>query len=284
MKERMIKTMSMLKKIASLFFEETQEDIIVEDELEDIKIREKVHETEQFKKAIIKPEVEEAKNEKEVLKKTASARLQSQKKQSTQITPVEAIDKQTEKKFISIDLESKYPKTERKKRDFGISTKDDKGTNYAAVISPIFGSNNADEEEVEQEHHVLTMAKWPNPLGTVISPYYGVSELAEFEAQAHEAMEEKGRIRRLAKANNQKNVTEMQPKPTSSKKKSMSLIDEDESNIIGIFEEEEEDINCISLDDLIMENENEESEDDVMQISLFGGSTKIKESEKANEK
>ena len=50
------------------------------------------------------------------------------------------------------------------------------------------------------------------------------------------------------------------------------------------IELDETDLDSIPLDDLIVDNDTEEDEEDMMQISLFGDSTPIKESDNENKK
>ena len=237
--------MSIWKKFASLLFEETDADVIAEDELEDISFPEE--ETIKYKKPVYSPKPQEQ----PVVEKREPESI---------ITPVKE-----EKKFVSIEIGDEEPKqrehsaatsTNVKARSVRGNVERVEKSDYevSPVISPIFGSREEQGKTMASSIRNMTLPKpkKPNPLGTVISPYYGLGELEEFKAEAQEEIELKEKIR------HEEPVIE-----------NMDMV------------EEEEDINSLSLDDLIMDNDVEEDEDDLMQISLFGESTPLRDSDTA---
>lgn len=235
--------MSVLKKIASLLFEETEAEVLAEDELEPIEIKEKpkpmademtAHETHhaESKRPVEKP----------VYRDTATIKPQEE-----------------EKKFVSINLEEK-PKVKpvekvveplRKKHVKQEYKEEKREFEFSPVISPIFGSKEESTKPKKKSVIVaMSRTKKKNPLGTIISPYYGVGELEEFEAEAQEKIVEKEKIRK-----------EGLP---------MDMIEKLDM---------EEEVKSIPLEELIDETNVNEDEEDLMQISLFGESTPIKEAE-----
>lgn len=100
-----------------------------------------------------------------------------------------------------------------------------------------------------------TVKKKPNPLGTIISPYYGVNELEEFE---EEAMEE-------IAAKQQEQAT-----PIETPKHDVEI---EELNQM-------EEVENVTLDELLEDvHDTTENDEDLMQISLFGDSTPVQEVE-----
>lgn len=97
-------------------------------------------------------------------------------------------------------------------------------------------------------------AQRKNPLGTIISPYYGVGELEEFEAKAQEKIEEKEKL----------------------KKEELPQQEVEKYDL-------EEEINSVPLEDMIEKTPGEDG-DDLMQISLFGESTPISSVDDASDK
>ncbi|MGX8852333.1 internalin [Amedibacillus sp. YH-ame10] len=235
--------MSIWRKLGSMLFEETDADIIVEDELEDISLSE--YKVEQAKK-------EEIKEEKIIIKEEPKI-----------VQPVVEPVQEEGKKFVSIEITDEKPKQSvttthsvQTKRMNTTPVREEKVEfEFSPVISPIFGSKD-DEKKPKGKGSSLSItlpkAKKANPLGTVISPYYGISELEEFEAEAQETIEKK-----------EKSKTEDILSPQ-----------EDIETYV-----DDEDVNSLSLDDLIMDNDIDEEEDDIMQISLFGESTPIRDSD-----
>lgn len=234
--------MSVFRKLASLLFEEADEEVIAEDELEPVELKEKP------KKEAKQPDIREYEPYREPVRETASVRQDP---------------KEEEKKFVSIDLEEKpkvqpvVQKAEKAEntRPTHVKTlrkEERKEFEFSPVISPIFG---AKDEPVKQKKKPVTVPKTNqrkkknNPLGTIISPYYGVGELEEFEQQAQEKMEEKEKI-----------------------KKQELPVEELERHDL------EEEINSVPLEELLDET-SEEEHDDLMQISLFGESTPIRDAD-----
>lgn len=234
--------MSVFKKLASLLFEETDSEIVAEDELEPVQLKEKP------KKTTKEPEFREYEPYREPQQTAAFPNSMSAVKEE-------------EKKFVSIDLEEKPKVQPTVKKEVNkeptrpthvkpLRKEEKKEFEFSPVISPIFGSK---EENVKPKKKPVSVPKTSsrnkkkNPLGTIISPYYGIGELEEFEQQAQEKIEEKEKIR-----------------------KQESPVEELERHDL------EEEVNSMPLEDLLDET-NEEDHDDLMQISLFGESTPIKD-------
>ena len=247
--------MSIFQKITNLLFEENDVDVIAEDELEDISLQE---EEKQKEKRMAKA----AAAEKEAKQAAVKPQPQPSKPEATPKDSAEL------KKAVRIDLkEDKNPKTvPSSKRSFSsvshrsIVLEEQKEFAVTPVISPIFGASDAAADKAKKNTSVLLpKSKKQNPLGTVISPYYGLGELEEMEEQAKEDI--------LRKAE------EMEAEE--------DFVAFEESENIEL---DETDLNSIPLDDLIVDNDAAEDEEDMMQISLFGDSTPIRESDNENKK
>lgn len=235
--------MSVLKKLASLLFEETEAEVLAEDELEPIEIKEKP-----------KPAAKKTQDYETIQREEAYRLAKAEHHESVVSKPQEE-----EKKFVSIDLEEK-PKVKpvekvvepvRKNYTKQVHKEEKKDYEFSPVISPIFGSKEEKAKPKKKSVAVnVSRPKKKNPLGTIISPYYGVGELEEFEAQAQEKIVEKEKIRK-------------------------------EGLPIDVVEklDLEEEINSVPLEDLIDDRDIHEDAQDLMQISLFGESTPIREAE-----
>ena len=242
--------MSLWKKVTSFLFEETEADIIAEDDLEAISLKEK-----------------EAKTvDKEPQNTPKQADLERVKKEQTPI-------KQETRKFVSIDLETKkepakevkQPKETIKSRPV-MKKEEKKEYEFTPVISPIFGAK-------EENAKAKTSTKTPNvnmprarkrkenPLGTIISPYYGVNELEEFEEEAKKDIEEK------AKSKQEEIIMTETRDELSSQEMPADLLQK--------VEEEEE--HTLPLEAILADDDTDT--EDLLQISLFGDSTPIKEAE-----
>lgn len=237
------------KKVTSFFFEETDSDIIAEDELEPIEVK---------KKPVVEKK-EEAPYQQEANVETAR-----------QATPVKA-DDALKSKFVSINLHDEAkttvekPVVETKSRaqhmqhvsESNIRKEEKKEFEFTPVISPIFGAKDEDGTATSRKAAstsaksatiLRATKKKRNPLGTIISPYYGVNELDEFEAEAQKDIEEKEKIRK-----------------------------EEVSQAIVEQLDQLEEVNSIQLEDMI--SEDDLAEDDLMQISLFGEAAPVHEIE-----
>lgn len=156
--------------------------------------------------------------------------------------------------YGSLTKESTTARPVLKKND---SSKD---FEFTPVISPMFGAK--EEKKKEQKNQSVkimkrsnTVKKKPNPLGTIISPYYGVNELEEFE---EEAMEE-------IAAKQQEQAT-----PIETPKHDVEI---EELNQM-------EEVENVTLDELLEDvHDTTENDEDLMQISLFGDSTPVQEVE-----
>ena len=137
---------------------------------------------------------------------------------------------------------------------------------FTPVISPIIGAK-------EENEKAKTSSKTPNvnmprarkrkenPLGTIISPYYGVNELEEFEEEAKKDIEEK------AKSKQEEIIMTETRDELSSQDMPADLLQK--------VEEEEE--HTLPLEAILADDDTDT--EDLLQISLFGDSTPIKEAE-----
>lgn len=250
--------MSFFKKIASFFFEETEEDVVLEEELQPIEIKKKetVTVSESAKENVIQP-------------------VEVKKTPLREATPVGTRNEQEEKenrKFVNIDITAqkeiiKKPKdvVQAVKRDIIVkktAQKEKVEYEFTPVISPIFGSTE-DETKPKQAKRVhispsiSNRTTKKNPLGTIISPYFGVNELEEFEEKAKKIIEEKEK-----KEREERKVEET------------------------VLVEQKENVKSMSLADMLIGDDSSCDEDDPMQISLFGEVASVREIENlaANEK
>ena len=236
--------MSVWKKIAGLLFEETETEIVAEDELEPIEIHKKAKST-------------PVKEEREPVYQMYEPSTPIQEKTSAV---------KEEKRFVPIDLEDEPKKQEApavSKAEVPLRMKqsvreEKKEFEFTPVISPIFGSS---EEPIKPKKKPATVRaskpKKKNPLGTIISPYYGMEELEEFEQEAHQKIERDQQLRE-------------------------EELPQEEMQKLDVKEE----INSLPLEDLIEHGECEGAQEDLLQISLFGESTpiqKVEEAEKSKE-
>ena len=211
--------MSVFKKLAGLLFEEADAEVLAEDELEPIEIKEKP------KKATASPVVEEEKTHVQM---------------ESYFNPHAAAAKEPKKEEIS-----GWFQVNEEKKEF----------EFSPVISPIFGSSEEESKPKKKSAAPLPQrSKKKNPLGTIISPYYGVGELEEFEAKAQEKIEEKEKL----------------------KKEELPQQEVEKYDL-------EEEINSVPLEDMIEKTPGEDG-DDLMQISLFGESTPISSVDDASDK
>lgn len=234
--------MSVWKKLAGLLFEETETEIVAEDELEPIEIH---------KKQKAAPTQEEP--------------VYQMYEPSTPIAKEQPVVKE-EKRFVPIDVEEEPKKKEQPvtpKQEAPLRVKqppreDKKDFEFTPVISPIFGSK--EEAPKPKKKPVVvsrTKPKKKNPLGTIISPYYGMEELEEFEQEAHDKIERDQQLRK-------------------------EELPQEEMQKLDVKEE----INSLPLEDLIDHGECEKAQEDLLQISLFGDSTpiqQVEETEKGKE-
>lgn len=249
--------MSLIKKITSFFFEESDEDVIVDDEIKDIKF--------------------------DNGDKNANTIYDQIKKSSVDVNKVEApkeTPKQESSKFVNIEVEKKEKKVETSKETKEIKTKqayrvdEKKEYEYTPVISPMFGvAEHENKQNLEKKHPTKSMRvikKKTNPLETIISPYFGLGEFEEFDAKAKQ---------------------EIKKEEIEDKEKSFITLNQDEKAEISdlsvqesLFSEEvmneikKEESKAVPLETIIS-NDSEKDKENLMQISLFGESTPIKEIE-----
>lgn len=238
--------------MASLLFEETDSEVLVEDELEEVQFSK----PKKSKAARQRDEEDERYQE---MKRKLEQEIAQKPNVMSKSEPAQEV-----KKFVSIEIgeeASKEAEAPRKNaqnsvqrpqtREYTTHKEEKKEYEFSPVISPIFGSKEEVKKGVKNKSVSITLPKPKriNPLGTIISPYYGVSELEEFEAEAQEDIERK-----------EKDKHTMLPESETEK------------------QEVQEDINSVSLEDLLMESPMDE-EEDLMQISLFGEETPLRESD-----
>lgn len=236
--------MSIWRKIVGLFFEENDA-VMVDDELEDISFADEVVVS---KKPSVKAKEEYNKQEEH---KSVDVNVHKQ-------SFVEPLKETPSTNFINVDvveektnIKKEVPtRTTKRPVTTSVIKEEKKDYEFSPVISPIFGSKEDDEKHKgTTKSQVRPQKKHVNPLGTVISPYFGLGELEEFKVEAQEHIEKKEKL-----LQSDLPIEEMEQ-----------------------FEEDD-DVNSISLDDMIVEQETDE-EDDMMQISLFGEATSLRESD-----
>lgn len=214
--------MAFFKKIASFFFEETEEDVVLEEELQlvDIKKKDPPKVTEPVKEEVISP-VE--------IKKTPLSEAQHVDTSMKQEVEDE------NHKFVNIDI-TEQKETVKKVKEAVSETKRETVVErsirkekveyeFTPVISPIFGSTEDETKprQAKKVHSSSVMSKRTskkNPLGTIISPYFGVNELEEFEEKAQKRIQDKDKTKR--DDIRIEPVVQVEPKE---KVKSMSLAD-----------------------------------------------------------
>lgn len=244
--------MGVFKKFVNLLFDESDADVIAEDELENI-------------------EFKEPKKEKTIKQEPVREDLYTYEEERTFERTDKVKTKEEKKKFVSIDLEDDAPqaKPEVKEKKTIVQQRpvlqknEKKEFEFTPVISPIFGAKEEEKKKKEikrkQSVDILkkssSVKKKPNPLGTIISPYYGVSELEEFEEEAKEEIAAKEKAKQT-------------PVETPSDDVEIKRMDEIEE------------INNVTLDEILVDDVKNDSEEDLMQISLFGESTPVHEADK----
>lgn len=239
--------MSVFKKLVGYLFEE-EEDIIEEGELEPVQLREEEE---------IKPRVQTQRPQE--MKKT-QVKDNVRVEEAAQPTPViEDLPPQEERHFTTIEItpaEEKAPEVERPQRIHAQRAKPvreepvKKEFEFTPVISPIFGADETKAKHlkktpsVPQHRSTLTSPSKKNPLGTIISPIYGATELEEFEEEARERIEK-------VQAAAEPIFTESEP-------------------IAFEVDDEDSDVISVPLEDLLASEEANDSEEDLLQFSLFG--------------
>lgn len=220
--------MSIFNKISKFLFEETETEIVAEDELETVSFSQN-------------------KVQDKVVKNDAVAEVQH----NTSANTIVEEPKKDEKKFVSIEVEQK-PKTKPVKKETEKVVVPKKEYEQVPVISPMFGATE-EKQPVKKKASVKPAPKRTskkiNPLGTIISPYFGAEELEEFEEEAKKDIEDQEKIK---------------------KEDLLDTVKENDAFSV------EEDIKNVSLDELIEEDEGDSLEKDMLQISLFGDAMPVK--------
>lgn len=243
--------MSIFNNIKNFFFEEGDVEVLVDDEIKVV----------DFKEEVIEEVTPVVKKEEPVI-----------------LTPKQSIDskvmkskKEEPKKFVSIDLDEgpkKQPEQDvsvqrKPMRGDTIKKEEKKDFEFTPVISPIFGAKEDELKKAKKSSQQTVTIHRPkkkaNPLGTIISPYFGIGELEEFEAEAQKNIEEKEQIR--------KSVVQEEK------------IENDET----IGQAEKENLKSISLEEILAMDGKDIAGDDLHQISLFGDSTPVKEAKTSSD-
>ena len=236
--------MSVFKKLAGLLFEEADAEVLAEDELEPIEIKEKP------KKATASPVVEEEKThvQMESYFNPHAAAAKEPKKEEKKFVTIDLEEKPKEKEAIVLSeepLRVKKPVKREEKKEF----------EFSPVISPIsVPVKRKASRKRKVQPHCRSATKEKKSFRNIISPYYGVGELEEFEAKAQEKIEEKEKL----------------------KKEELPQQEVEKYDL-------EEEINSVPLEDMIEKTPGEDG-DDLMQISLFGESTPISSVDDASDK
>lgn len=243
--------MSVFKKLVGFLFEE-EEEIEDEGELEEISFHEKAAKRNQTR-------MEEARELKHA-PTVEKARVETVEK-SVSAAPVEPEVK--EKKFTTIEISEEQPKaaTIRSNRSMQ-KTRSTKRSEplkqpeftFTPVISPIFGMDETTEpkhakkmqENVPPLRNTISVAPKKNPLGTVLSPMYGATELEEFEEEAKQRLE------------------------TENEELYEEVEETAEEAIAFDSDSDEDEIVRVPLEELLSNDENDELSDDLLQFSLFG--------------
>ena len=246
--------MSVFRKLVGFLFEE-EEEIEEEGELEEVSVHE--------------PYRTRAQSYHEESVQGKHAPMTHQKEPLAEPVREEAImpqRKRQEKKFTTIDADTdskpkptsaKRPVVQRpEKRSVKRSEPVKKEFEFTPVISPIFGvdettkdpSQSPFQNQIPPVRATIASAPRNNPLGTVLSPMYGASELEVFEEEAKERLE---------------NVEVMQEEAYASYTPEAEISYDD-----GAIEEE--DLIRVPLEDLLGKEEISEQNDDLLQFSLFG--------------
>lgn len=212
--------MSVLKKMFGLLFDEGEPDVYVDDELEPVTLRESKTEKKETEKTVVQE--------------------QRQQVQEETLAPKE------EHRFTKIEIQDLQPKEQTQVRSRTVLREETKTEfEFQPVISPMFGSSEDEKPKKKKPTSdpvkKQVAKKKVNPLGTVISPYYGTNELEAFEHEAKEKIE--------------------------AKEKSEEVIENNERSI------NEEVIIDVPLEEIISDAAQKE-EDDLLQYSLFSQAPK----------
>lgn len=236
--------MSVFKKLVSFLFEE-EEEVYEEGELENISIQEEKRKPEVIRTQSVPP-----------VKKQAEERFVEQPKRVVE-EPIVQLPPEAQKHFTNIEVAKEVPvktpqrvqrATPQRAVQRNVEASKPAEFEFIPVISPIFGADeqhtkNTSPKSVSVPQHRVTQPTIvkKNPLGTIISPIYGATELAEFEMEAKERIE---------------NMELKAAQPPVA-------FDNDE------IDDEEDDAISVPLEDLLASDERDE-EDDLLQFSLFG--------------
>lgn len=214
--------MSMIKKIVSLLFDEGEPDVYVEDELETISLDEKKDKKEEKVevKQETKQEVKQEVQPEEIVKQGNKEEIIEQKNS-----------------FTNIEITDLQPKNEIK---LNLAKREESKIEYEfqPVISPMFGSKEEDlkKKSVSNQPKNKNIKKKTNPLGTIISPYFGVNDQEDFQVEPKEKFVVKEKIT--------------------------------ETNMMTMNKNDEEEKSNVPLEDIISDS-NHGEDNDLLQYSLY---------------
>ncbi len=255
--------MSVFKKLVGFLFEE-EEEIEEEGELEEVTL----HETYRPKAHSYEEEMVQGKHAPSSQPKSKPL-SQPQREEE----PLMTQRRRQEKKFTKIDADREVTATTVKrsvqrnevrseKRSMKRSEPMKKEFEFTPVISPIFG---VDEQtstrpsdplppSVPQMRTTISSTPRTNPLGTILSPMYGATELEVFEEEAKEHLD-------VADLIEESDYASFMPQEEIS-------YDDD------VLEDEE--LIRVPLEELLGKEETSEPSDDLLQFSLFGDDEMIR--------
>lgn len=236
--------MSIFGKIAKAFFEEDNEETVVGEEFDIEDIGSIKSET----KTVVKPEIIED----EVIEQVAVEPVVEEKPVEVKIEPI--------KTFVDITINESPKEVLRRSRHQNdpLIINNNSEKKFDTVISPIYGKSGSEKELEALTKDELCSAKPKriNPLGTIISPFYGRAELDEFEQKAQEKLHSI----KSTQLNEDASIN-----VASDLDNEMAVINKD---LDAINNTRESKISGVTLDDLI--DNDVDSNEDLMQYSLFG--------------
>ena len=266
--------MSIFKKITSFLFEEQEDEIVEDDEIQPLTMKNSEVELEQE---------ERLKKEEQVVVEKVVEQPQEPVSKFVDITDNDPIE---EKKEVVKEVKPQEPVKKEVKKEY----------EFTPVISPMFGVS---EEEIKASkkasvkpvstHH---MTKKNNPLGTILSPFYGLSEESPFEQASKPVKKEEEKKEVIKKEEVVEKEVYIEPSVAEVKEDVQDSFEPEipfekpkaqPQEVVPVKEcvqtkEEmlkQEEASSIPLEDLIADDSNKN--EDLMQISLFGESTPIKE-------
>lgn len=250
--------MSVFKKLVGFLFEEDEE-ITEEGELSTVAFKDDVYEEKPVQK---RPQPQPKPVVKEVIR-TESVPVK--KVQSTPVVKENALPPQEEKRFTNIEIEPVVVKkpaastiSSRKTTQRAEPVKSE--FEFTPVISPIFGADEqtvrkAKPVSVPQNRTTIPTASKKNPLATIISPIYGSSPDDVYDDD--DDVQEETFVTKAFVPVEHDEIEAMAFAPIA-------------KDIDAFDDEDQEDIVSVPLEDLLTKEEVNETDEDLLQFSLFG--------------